>query len=312
MRNRAIEYPHPVLNEYTNDFLGCDFSIEVISHGDTGDSIALEISASLNCDGLTHLISEKYAKIVLRVTCFRTSFRTVYDLSLNNPTVVTIPKKYITDVLDMQAMIVTIKDMDNYTLAEFNSNYFGSSIFILRKGDVLANEPGIKIKLNTVLEKNMSGIVQVSRDPNLTEMKVHFASIEETDPALSDYIVITLPTVEYDNWAKLRTKKHLKNGVERFLQSAVILPAITEAIGILRREELIEHETDDPNYKGTVWADSIMAALHNMQIDELATCNQSDYVLANKLLGNVTSDSINNLMQKMTDWSTIRQEDDIL
>ena len=69
----------------------------------------------------------------------------------------------------------------------------------------------LKIKLNSVLEKNASGIVQVTGSPSITEMKVNYATVEETDPALTNYIVITLPDAEYKNYAKLRTKKHLKS-----------------------------------------------------------------------------------------------------
>ena len=65
-------------------------------------------------------------------------------------------------------------------------------------------------------------------------------------------------------------------------------------------------------YKGTVWADSILKALNNLGIDDLANCKNSDYELANKILGNVAVDSLNNLMQKMNEWSTIGQEDGVL
>jgi hypothetical protein len=34
--------------------------------------------------------------------------------------------------------------------------------------------------------------------------------------------------------------------------------------------------------------------------------------LANMILNDVAADAINDLMQKMKDWSTIRQEEDIL
>ena len=34
--------------------------------------------------------------------------------------------------------------------------------------------------------------------------------------------------------------------------------------------------------------------------------------MANLILGDVASDAINDLMQKMTEWATIRQEEDIL
>ena len=312
MRNKAIEYPHPVLNEYTNDFTDCNFLIDVISHSDNGNSIVLEFAYDLKCNGISDLISAGFAKIVLRLTCFRTSFRTVFNMNPNGTTIVSISKKDVTDSIDIQAMIVATKDFNNYSLHEFNKNYFSNLSFSLRKGDIIANEPGLKIKLNTVLEKNMAGIVLINTDQTISEMKVHFATIEETDPSLTDYIFITLPDAEYKNYAKLMTKKHLKHGIERFLQSSVVLPAITEAVSKLRLEELLEDDDLDYHYRGTVWADSIHAALVNINIDELSSCSQSDYEIANKLLGNVVFDAISNLMQKMTEWSTIRQEDDAL
>ena len=312
MRNKAIEYPHPVLNEYTNDFGECDFAIEIKSHGDNGKNLEFELEHSLNCPGMLQMINDGIAKMYVRIICYRTSFRTVEEMNPEGNTIITIPKKLVTDTIEMEAMIVATKDYDSYNLAEFNGDYFEGMGFKISKGSVIANEPGIKIKLNTVLEKNVSGVVLVTGSPSISEMVVNYASVEETDPALSNYIVITLPDNIYKNYAKLRTKKHLKNGIERFLQCSVILPAVTEAISILRREELLEIDADDLHYKGTVWADSIMQALVNLGVEELATCNRSDYELANLILGNVVGDSVSNLMQKLTDWSTIRQEDESL
>lgn len=314
MRNKEIEYPHPVLNEYTNDFQDCAFSIEVVSHSDNGNSLTFEIKCNLQCEGIVKMIKDGLAKIVLRVTCSRTSFRAIYALNLDAQTIVDIPKNLVVDVLDLKAMIVSNGDYNTYCLSEFNQRYFGSQQFRLSKGYVMANEPGIKIKLDTVLEKDMAGIVQIAVDPDIKEMKVNYATVKENNPKLTDYIVVTLPENEYMNYAKLRTKKHFKNGIERFLQSSLIFPAITEAIAKLRMEEYLI-ETDEEYeilYKGTVWADSILQVLNNLGIDDLPNCKNSDYELANKILGNVAADSLNNLMQKMIEWSTIRQEDDVL
>lgn len=311
MRNRAIEYPHPVLNEYTNDFVNCDFSIEVVSQGDGGNDINIELAYNLKSDGISDLLSKGIAKIVLRLTCFRTSYRRVFYMETEGTTIIAIEKKNVTDVIDLQASIVVVRDYKDYSLADFNKNYFGSTAFSLRKGDVIANEPGIKIKLNTVLEKNMAGIVQVSHS-EIPEMRVHYASIEETDPALTNYIIITLPESEYKNYSNLTKKKHLKKGIERFLQCSIVLPAITEAVSKLRMEEELDESELDKHYKGTVWAESIKAALINLGIDDLSASTESDFSIANRLLGNVVGDSINNLMQKMIEWSTIQQEDDVL
>lgn len=142
-------------------------------------------------------------------------------------------------------------------------------------------------------------------------MTVNYAEITEENPELTDYIVITLPDMDYKNYARLMSKKHLKNGVERFVQASVILPAITEAVRLLITEEsTVDDNGEAPtSYKGTIWADSIYAALPRCGITDLSSEDRSAFEIANLLLGNVTSDSISNLMQKLTEWSTIRSED---
>jgi hypothetical protein len=314
MRNKAIEYPHPVLNEYTRDYLNGRFAIDVLSHTDNGSEMIIELECQIDCDGLIRTIAAGDAKAIIRLTCYRTSLREMYDLNPSGSTIIRIAKKNVTDSIDLQAMIVATRELNKFRLPEFNSDYFGSFEFKIRKGYVLANEPGIKIKLNTMLEKNMAGIVQVRGDRNSTDMSVHFAEITEERPDLTDYIVITLPDMDYKNYARMMTKKHLKNGVERFVQASVILPAITEAVGKLRTEETTVGDDGDTvtHYKGTVWADSIYAALVRYGISDLSQNQMSDYEIANILLGNVASDSISNLMQKLTEWSTLREEDPTL
>lgn len=299
MRNKAIEYPHPVLNEYTKDYLNSRFELDVLSRSDDGPDIILELECRIKCDGLVKTIASGDAKAILRLTCYRTSLREIYALNPSGTTEIKIAKKNVTDSIDLQAMIVATHALNQFRLPEFNRDYFGGISFKIRKGDILANEPGWKIKLDTVLEKNMSGIVQVRGDRNISNMKVHFAENSEELPDLSDYIVITLPDSDYKNYAKMMAKKHLKNGVERFVQSSIVLPAITEAIGKLRAEELIVNGDGEPltDFKGTVWADSIYAALTKYGITDLSANPMSDYEIANLLLGNVTSDSISNLMQ---------------
>ena len=52
----------------------------------------------------------------------------------------------------------------------FNQDYFGGYPgFKLRKGDIIANEPGLTIKLNTILEKNMAGVVFINSNSAITE-----------------------------------------------------------------------------------------------------------------------------------------------
>lgn len=76
---------------------------------------------------------------------------------------------------------------------------------------------------------------------------------------------------------------------------------------------MLEPDDIEKHYIGTIWADSILDALYKKTgIDDLSSSDRSDLELANILLGNVEGDSLNNLFQKIKEWSTIRQEDEVL
>lgn len=312
MRNNTTQYPCPVLNEYLKDFEGSKFEICDPTFEEKSDSIILHLSYELVCPGMEALIADGYAKVIVRLTCFRTSYRDVFELKSSEGNEVVINKKLVTDSIDIQGIIVATQAYNGYKLDEFNKNYFGDIPFTLRKGDVVANEPGMKIKLNTVLEKTAAGVVQIAGDPTIEVMKTRYAFLEETDPLYSNYITVLLPQKEFDTYKKLTKKKHLKYGIERFLQSSLIFPAIVEAISLIKDEELSNPEDIENHYLGTVWADSLIAALAKNGFNDVTATQKTSVELANLILGDVISDSINDLMQKMTDWSTIRQEEDIL
>lgn len=310
MKRNTIDYPHPVLNEYSKDYVDSMFSIEPRLDSEDGPTINIQVTCTLDCKGLSKMIDAGDAKALVRLTCPRTSLRKTFDLNYKGSTSIRIEKSLVADTIDLQAMIVAIKPIDEFRLPEFNTDYFGTGSVPIRKGDVLANEPGIKIKLNTVLEKNAAGIVLIQRGGNIPSMRAHYASLEDQDSNLADYITIMLPDADYENYFKLRNKKSLKTSIDRFLQASLLLPAITEAIGKLQTEELEIDENGDPvsGYKGTIWADSIYAQLAKLGIASVSDVpNMSNYELANLLLGNVTSDSINNLIQKTTDLTTIEE-----
>ena len=96
------------------------------------------------------------------------------------------------------------------------------------------------------------------------------------------------------------------------MQSSLILPAIVEAITLIKDEELTAEDEIEEHFLGTIWADSIVAALAKNGVDDITSTQKTAVEMANLILGDVASDAINDLMQKMTEWATIRQEEDIL
>lgn len=307
-----MQFPRPVLNEYLNDFEESKFEICNPTFDEKADSIILHLSYELICPGMEKFIADGYAKVIVRISCFRTSYRNSFELHADKVTDVIIDKKLISDCIDIQGIIVANALYNSYHLDEFNKNYFGDLYFSLRKGDVIANEPGIKIQLTTVLETVPSGVVQIAGDPSIDKLKVKYATVEETDPQYSNYITVLLPQKDFDTYRKLTQKKHLKYGIARFLQASLILPALVEAIARIKNEELTDEDENEEHYLGTIWADSIIDALAKNAIDDITGTQKSDVEMANLVLGDVASDAINELMQKMTDWATIRQEEDIL
>lgn len=312
MRNKTTEYPRPVLNEYLRDFVESRFEICDPVIEETDDFLTFHISYELECPGLEELIRNGMAKVIVRITCNRTMYRDVKDLLPESSAEVKIDKRKVTESLYVQGMIVATRPFENYRLDEFNKKYFGNIPFNIRKGDVLANEPGMDIKLNTILESNAAGIVQIGVDPSITSLKVTYGSLEETEPQLTDYIVVWLPEKEYKVYSDLTNKRHLKFGVERFLHASLFLPAIVEAISLIKAEEEMEENDIEVHYIGTVWANSVFNALKKNGIEDLSSTTKTNVELANLILGDVVSDSLTDLMKKMNDWSKPRHEEDIL
>lgn len=306
-----LNYPHPVLSDETNDFPDSGFSIELVSHDDSGDSLTLGIECSLECPGIENLLASGDATALVRVMCNKTSYRYVEKLDTLEINDLRIPKARVSGAIEIQAFIVSLKPIQGYRLPEFNQDYFGSMSFRVAKGDILAVDSGFTIKLESILENEMAGIVQVRPDSNATEMHVYYSAEEDIDPKNSEYIYVDLPKRQYTHYGQLRTKRYLNQGAERFLVCTVVLPVLTEAITRLRDEEMLDDEYVDRHYKETIWGRSLWAALNKAGVSELDY--DTDCIsLANRVLGDVLGDSLGNLHQKVTEWSTINDEDDVL
>lgn len=290
-----VEYPFPVLSEDTNDYPGCGFDIQDLHCDDKGSEIVIALKCQINCDGLMGLVNSGDAKITLRLMCLRTSQRKTYHLKPSGTTVIKIPKQNVADVISLQALVVATRDLKKIRLPELNKKIFRKREFNIPQAGKLSLSPEYCIKLDTLPQKDIPSIVHVRSDDKATVMKVHFPDNREEDPELSDYIVITLPTPDYKNFAKM-IKKHRKNGVERGAEATLLLSVIAEAVGKLR-----EDIDGDGVYSGTLWAESMLNALNKNGIQDLSENPMTNSEIANLLLGNVISDSLSSMTQKMNE-----------
>lgn len=290
MAVNIIEYPRPVLSKYSRDYTSGSFSTKIISQTDTSDDIGIEVQCDLECPSLEKAVENGDAKVILRVSCSKSSYRKMFYLKPNDKTLISVPKDKLVEAINLQSFIVAAKDLPNYNIPEVNENYFGTHDFSYRDGDILAEEPGAKIKFNSIIEKSVDGIVDVREDKTIHEMVIHIPSAEEDQAEYVDYIVVSLPSKDYRTYFRLKKKG---KATERLTQSFIVLPAITEAIGCLIDAAVNNEPT---KYDDTIWANSIKAALRKKNID-LLNLEWTPARAANLILGNVVSDTLSELVQ---------------
>ena len=313
MTTKALNYPHPVLDNINDDFPGCSFNIDFIESESTRDSLTLKMRAVLDCSSIKAEINKGQAKPIIRIRCPKTAYREIRPIPPSGEFEIELEKKQLAGTLELEALIVTTKQINQYILPDFNQSYFANVSFKMRKGDILAVAPSLKMKLHSPKKRNMAGIVRIRKaENNIKEPKVHYAAVQDEETEQGDYIYITLPKEEFESYGALRKKKYLYQGSERFLQSAIVLPALTEAISLLREEERWEKESDEKTYRGTMWADSTYEALERHGIESLGEEPASNYEIANKILENVTRDAISELLQKLEECATSSYGDDDL
>ena len=138
MKNNLMEYPHPVLVPGGKDFTDSSFSMSLIEQNDENKELVFKFKCELKCESLKEMISKGALKIIIKITCPRTSYR-ISDRAISLDIIeVSIPKDQVNDTVFVQGMIVSAMDGVEYKLDDFNQKYFGEQIFVLKKGDIVA------------------------------------------------------------------------------------------------------------------------------------------------------------------------------
>lgn len=287
MRSKAIEYPRPVLNEYSNDFVNSVFSVNLVSQRSENDSIKIVVEPVLNCTGIAKMLKNGLARIIARVVCDRTFYREIHTLCNNGQTEIVIPKDKVTDKIDVQSMIVAECEC-KYNLTEFNPLYFSGTDFTLRRGDVIAEECGLEIFLQEILRKPLPSLFVVDRDGMSDTLYVDYPTNTEPNSLGTDYVIIYLPDKDYILYSGLQKRVSYNYLTERILQNAIVLPVLVDSINMLRQDE-------ENVYSDTLWAHAIRRALKKHGIDDIDDNENSPVTLANIIFDDVVAASLESL-----------------
>lgn len=283
MKLTNINYPHPVLDALNSDYINSSFDIALETDPMVTDSsILIDISYSLECEGLKKLIEEGKAKVAIHLDCSITEFRRIDSFpSSNRHMQITINKGDVNRSIELKGFIIADEAISSFVLPEHNKEIFANVPFSIRKGDILA------IAMHSYI------LPLDSYDP-LADRPSIFAIRRQTErpkeEIAADFsgqkITIWLNAETHDKYSKLYEAPETRGFLSSFL-AAPILVDVLYFIKNMSNEDKVDCETKK-------WYQVINKRLNDLKID-LST-EDSMTKIANLILPRLFSSSIESMI----------------
>ncbi|MBD5086420.1 MAG: hypothetical protein HDT32_03570 [Clostridiales bacterium] len=284
-----IDYPNPVLSIEGDDYNdGCSFDISFKEEDIIVDenNICINAKCELKCNGLSELIRQGKAAIVVLIYSSAASYRRAFEFNATESAeltkVIKIPKFDVKRNIEFCGYILAKEDIKSFRCdGEFNDIYFREISFTVRKADVLAQGQMRTIPIDdSELEKPISSIFSIRKNTHSeAEIEANF----DIDEKIVVYLSERLNQLFYDI-------KDFNNGaLHRYLNGIVVYPVLVEGIA-----KIYEHyQNDDSGYSEKRWFKAIEYKLQGMGVNLEEGFDDRSYVeLADKLLGGIAYDGL--------------------
>lgn len=189
MLNININYPYPVIREYTDDYQSTEFigELKVLLEP---DGYAVHTNFEINNKGIQILLSKRILTYALEVQCVSTWFRKLYTIHENR--VIRLDPQMIHERVELIPCIVVATSIEGFTNEDFAEEYQDMK-FDLNAGDIIGI--GQKRTFDALYQndiiKNGSSIVDVGGNDKLKEIQCDFSQ---------STIKLTLPADQYENY----------------------------------------------------------------------------------------------------------------
>lgn len=278
-----INYPYPVIREYTDDYQNTEFIGELKVFLES-DKYVVHTNFEINNEGIQVLLTKKVLTYALEVQCVSTWFRKLYPIYENR--VIRLDPTTIHEKVELIPCIVAATSIQGFTNEDFAEEYHGMK-FDLNVGDIIGI--GQKKIFDALYQndiiKNGSSIVSVGRNDTLKEIQCDFSQ---------SVIRLTLPADQYENY-KICGYNRCKY---KMLNAILIVPVLVEAIGMILTDE--EAKENQSGYQNRAWYKTIVANLkHYAENDETKYKQLLDkpFASAELLLGNNSAEALKFLCQ---------------
>ena len=270
-----MRYPHPVLSQYSSDYVSGEFSCAFEQSITTGAELKIASHLQITNKVLIDLIVSQKAETGYFVVCRRTYFNQLQQAPLGNAEKFLDVSQLFGTVI-LRPVVYTLAPIENFSSPLFDKE-FGASVSVA-KGSVIALGPEFRFSMDQKKYKPFDSIFELARNDNVTPGTV------EVDPD-QDRITILAEIKTYKSIAGIRNMP----AVRGILLNAVYMPAVMDVISRL--------QTGDSGLESRKWYRVFKAKCDDLAINP-ADPSKSPLSLAQTLLRQPLQKSIN-LVEKL-------------
>ena len=218
--NERMRYPHPVLSEYSNDYVTGEFRCTFEQQMTTGDELKLTADLALSSRDLRALVERQQAGVGYFVVCRRTYFNVLQEAPLGKS------EKYfdatkLFGAVSIRPAVWTLGEVENFSSPLIHKE-FGTAV-ALPKGAVIALGPEFRFSMDKKKFKPFESIFELAVDNTVEPGMIAVDSGQ-------DRITILAEKKTYDDLAGLRNMTAGKS----LMLNSVYMPAVMDVISGLQ------------------------------------------------------------------------------
>lgn len=259
--NDAMRYPHPVLSEYSGDYVSGEFECAFTQQMTNEGELKLTAGLALNSPELAALVNSQKAAAGYFLVCRRTYFNILQAAPLGTSEKFFDASRLFGTVI-IRPAVWALSHVDGFSSALIHKEFGGS--VTLPKGSIVALGPEFRFSIDKKKFKPFESIFELAQRADVAPGTVC------VDP-LQDRITILAEPKTYKDLADMRNMHRGRD----VLLNAVYMPAIMDVIAVLQAGET--------SLKSRSWYRVFKAKCDDLGIDP-ADDSETPLAVAQKLL----------------------------
>lgn len=248
------KYPYPVLLPKGDDYVGCQFEVAIESRK-TPTEISYLLETKLDCQDLLAAVNRGDAAVILHVECPQSAFRKSFAIPIGLFELPPLSTDDLSGKIFLCPFIVAQREIQGFRSDSFNPEYDGF-VFNIRCGSVLAEGEQLIDYADTVTR-------DIDYKPDIFSVVPYVPKFEDGERIIIDLVMKPKITIKLPQGIYGQYNAMLKSGTAKeFLWSAIILPAIMEALYAMRHE--VGLSGDFGEFENSVWCPRLMERISHL------------------------------------------------